>query len=163
MDDIEKKARELLRDAGEESPGCALVDGDAAIRAIAAALRAAPEQRAAPAEQHGAGDARAQFEAWAAGRGWNLSPRQNNCGIVVEGAYGHPGVQRCWEAWQAALAARPPAGQAVPEDVRRDVATEVAAAMREYLDQDVEPDFDVIERWADRLAAQPQGEEVGRG
>lgn len=42
MDDIEKRARELLRDAGEESPGCALVDGDAAIRAIVAALYAAP-------------------------------------------------------------------------------------------------------------------------
>ncbi len=60
----------------------------------------------AAAGQQGAGDTRAQFEAWAAGRGWNLSPRQNNCGILVEGEYGHPSVQRCWEAWQAALAAR---------------------------------------------------------
>lgn len=72
---------------------------------------AAPDQRAAQAEQQGAGDARAQFEAWAAGRGWKLSPYQNNCGIVVSEKYGHPGVQRCWEAWQAALAARQPAGQ----------------------------------------------------
>lgn len=56
-------------------------------------------------EQQGAVDARAQFEAWAAGRGWKLSPDQNNCGIVVSERYGHSGVQRCWEAWQAALAA----------------------------------------------------------
>lgn len=55
------------------------------------------------------------------------------------------------------------AEQAVPEDVRCDAAAEVAAAMREYLDQDVEPGFDVIEQWAERLAAQPQGEGVGRG
>lgn len=72
---------------------------------------AAPDQRAAQAEQQGAGDARAQFEAWAAGRGWKLSPYQNNCGIVVSEKYGHPGVQRCWEAWQAALAARQPVWQ----------------------------------------------------
>jgi phosphoribosylcarboxyaminoimidazole (NCAIR) mutase len=34
-----------------------------------------------------------------------------------------------------------------------DTARAVQQEMREYLDQEVEPDFDVIERWADRLAA----------
>lgn len=43
---------------------------------------------------------RAAFELWVGMRGWDLSRYQNNCGIVVAERYGHPGVQRCWEAWQ---------------------------------------------------------------
>ncbi|HFN4071392.1 TPA: hypothetical protein ACHFUW_002660 [Pseudomonas aeruginosa] len=54
-------------------------------------------------EQAG-GDERAAFEVWASALGWKLSPDQNNCGIVVAERYGHPGVQRCWEAWQARAA-----------------------------------------------------------
>ncbi|MCC0321287.1 hypothetical protein [Pseudomonas aeruginosa] len=58
-------------------------------------------------EQAG-GDERAAFEVWASPLGWKLSPDQNNCGIVVAERYGHPGVQRCWEAWQARAALAQP-------------------------------------------------------
>ncbi|HGO9514219.1 TPA: hypothetical protein ACLEAJ_005077 [Pseudomonas aeruginosa] len=58
-------------------------------------------------EQAG-GDERAAFEVWASALGWKLSPDQNNCGIVVAERYGHPGVQRCWEAWQARAALAQP-------------------------------------------------------
>ncbi|HGM4307239.1 TPA: hypothetical protein ACKPFN_003658 [Pseudomonas aeruginosa] len=73
-------------------------------------------------EQAG-GDERAAFEVWASALGWKLSPDQNNCGIVVAERYGHPGVQRCWEAWQARAAlAQPspaPAEAERPEVVAR--------------------------------------------
>ncbi|MDP5677811.1 hypothetical protein P3815_25030 [Pseudomonas aeruginosa] len=66
-------------------------------------------------EQAG-GDERAAFEVWASALGWKLSPDQNNCGIVVAERYGHPGVQRCWEAWQARAAlAQPSPAQAEAE------------------------------------------------
>ncbi|WP_408588509.1 hypothetical protein [Pseudomonas aeruginosa] len=48
---------------------------------------------------------REEFEAWASACGFTLSPDQNNCGIIVPERYGHPSVQRCWEAWQASRAA----------------------------------------------------------
>lgn len=62
-------------------------------------------------------DERAAFEQYAAGKGWSLSPDQNNCGIVVAERYGHPQVQRAWEVWQAraALAAAPAATQEVQD------------------------------------------------
>ncbi|HCL4225708.1 TPA: hypothetical protein N2C25_003937 [Pseudomonas aeruginosa] len=50
-------------------------------------------------------DMREEFEAWASACGFTLSPDQNNCGIIVPERYGHPSVQRCWEAWQASRAA----------------------------------------------------------
>ena len=86
MDDIEKKARELLRDAGEESPGCALVDGDAAIRAIVAALRATPEQRAVPPEQRGAGDACRHIEALEAATHWSSTSRKFKAALLAPSA-----------------------------------------------------------------------------
>lgn len=48
---------------------------------------------------------REEFEAWASACGFTLSPDQNNCGIIVPERYGHPSVQRCWEAWKASRAA----------------------------------------------------------
>lgn len=65
------------------------------------------EMNKARVEQAG-GDERAAFEVWASALGWKLSPDQNNCGIVVAERYGHPGVQRCWEAWQARAALAQP-------------------------------------------------------
>ncbi|WP_185833692.1 hypothetical protein [Pseudomonas aeruginosa] len=61
-----------------------------------------------PAVEQAGGDERAAFEVWASALGWKLSPDQNNCGIVVAERYGHPGVQRCWEAWQARAALAQP-------------------------------------------------------
>ncbi|HCA6716236.1 TPA: hypothetical protein MXV28_002239 [Pseudomonas aeruginosa] len=61
-----------------------------------------------PAVEQAGGDERAAFEVWASPLGWKLSPDQNNCGIVVAERYGHPGVQRCWEAWQARAALAQP-------------------------------------------------------
>ncbi|MFU6634755.1 hypothetical protein ACM786_26770 [Pseudomonas aeruginosa] len=78
-------------------------------------------------EQAG-GDERAAFEVWASPLGWKLSPDQNNCGIVVAERYGHPGVQRCWEAWQARAAlAQPSPAQAEKAEVER---TDVVAVVR---------------------------------
>lgn len=50
---------------------------------------------------------RATFEAWAISRwpGVNLSPVQNNCGIVVPERYKHPKLQAAWEAYQAGRSA----------------------------------------------------------
>lgn len=33
-------------------------------------------------------------------RGYTLKPAETNCGIIIEGAYGHPRVQLAWESWQ---------------------------------------------------------------
>ncbi|HHW2739840.1 TPA: hypothetical protein ACUT68_001076 [Pseudomonas aeruginosa] len=73
-------------------------------------------ETAHPAVEQAGGDERAAFEVWASALGWKLSPDQNNCGIVVAERYGHPGVQRCWEAWQARAAlAQPSPAQAEAE------------------------------------------------
>ncbi len=83
---------------------------------------------AAPTLPVSAGDERKAFEAWASAKRYTLQPDQNNCGLVIFERYGHPTVQRMWEAWQeasarAALAAPSPgidAPEIVPEgDVPR--------------------------------------------
>ena len=43
---------------------------------------------------------REEFEVWCCKRGYTLKPAETNCGIIIEGAYGHPRVQLAWEAWQ---------------------------------------------------------------
>lgn len=48
---------------------------------------------------------REEFEAWCCKRGYTLKPAETNCGIIIEGAYGHPRVQLAWESWQASRAA----------------------------------------------------------
>ena len=48
---------------------------------------------------------REEFEAWCCKRGYTLKPAETNCGIIIEGAYGHPTVQIAWQAWKASRAA----------------------------------------------------------
>ena len=48
---------------------------------------------------------REEFEAWCCKRGYTLKPAETNCGIIIEGAYGHPRVQLAWESWQESRAA----------------------------------------------------------
>ncbi|HCF7498176.1 hypothetical protein [Pseudomonas aeruginosa] len=87
-----------------ESKICTCPSGDGSLRHPCPAH---------PAVEQAGGDERAAFEVWASALGWKLSPDQNNCGIVVAERYGHPGVQRCWEAWQARAAlAQPSPAQA---------------------------------------------------
>ncbi|HEJ3308691.1 TPA: hypothetical protein SL688_005742 [Pseudomonas aeruginosa] len=86
-----------------------------------------------PAVEQAGGDERAAFEVWASPLGWKLSPDQNNCGIVVAERYGHPGVQRCWEAWQARAAlAQPSPAQAEKAEVERtEGSADLLAIVRE--------------------------------
>lgn len=101
-----------------------------AVLALMSAERIDPEQESV--EQAG-GDERAAFEVWASPLGWKLSPDQNNCGIVVAERYGHPGVQRCWEAWQARAAlAQPSPAQAEKAEVERtEGSADLLAIVRE--------------------------------
>ncbi|HHG5272918.1 TPA: hypothetical protein ACPWNF_001645 [Pseudomonas aeruginosa] len=87
-----------------ESKICTCPSGDGSLRHPCPAH---------PAVEQAGGDERAAFEVWASPLGWKLSPDQNNCGIVVAERYGHPGVQRCWEAWQARAALAQPSGEVV--------------------------------------------------
>ena len=48
---------------------------------------------------------REEFEVWCCKRGYTLKPAETNCGIIIEGAYGHPRVQLAWESWQESRAA----------------------------------------------------------
>lgn len=48
---------------------------------------------------------REEFEAWCCKRGYTLKPAETNCGIIIEGAYGHPRVQLAWESWQGSRSA----------------------------------------------------------
>lgn len=48
---------------------------------------------------------RDEFEAWCCKRGYTLKPAETNCGIIIDGAYGHPRVQLAWESWQDSRAA----------------------------------------------------------
>ena len=48
---------------------------------------------------------REEFEEWCCKRGYTLKPAETNCGIIIEGAYGHPRVQLAWESWQESRAA----------------------------------------------------------
>lgn len=43
---------------------------------------------------------REEFEAWCCKCGYTLKPAETDCGIIIEGAYGHPIVQLAWECWQ---------------------------------------------------------------
>ena len=45
------------------------------------------------------------FESWCLANGYTLRPAETNCGIIIEGDYGHPTVQIAWQAWQASRAA----------------------------------------------------------
>ena len=45
------------------------------------------------------------FESWCLANGYTLIPAETNCGIIIEGAYGHPRVQLAWQAWKASRAA----------------------------------------------------------
>ncbi len=49
-------------------------------------------------------DMRDSFEAWATEKGWPLGAYTTNCGIEDYSMYGHPPVQRQWEAYQQAWA-----------------------------------------------------------
>lgn len=44
------------------------------------------------------------FESWCLANGYTLRPAETNCGIIIEGDYGHPTVQIAWQAWQASRA-----------------------------------------------------------
>ena len=48
---------------------------------------------------------REEFESWCLANGYTLRPAETNCGIIIEGDYGHPTVQIAWQAWQASRAA----------------------------------------------------------
>ena len=48
---------------------------------------------------------REEFEGWCCKRGYTLKPAETNCGIIIEGAYGHTRVQLAWESWQASRSA----------------------------------------------------------
>lgn len=45
------------------------------------------------------------FESWCLAKGYTLRPAETNCGIIIEGDYGHLTVQIAWQAWQASRAA----------------------------------------------------------
>ena len=45
------------------------------------------------------------FESWCLANGYTLRPAETNCGIIIDGDYGHPTVQIAWLAWQASRAA----------------------------------------------------------
>ena len=45
------------------------------------------------------------FESWCLANGYTLRPAETNCGIIIDGDYGHPTVQIAWQAWQASRAA----------------------------------------------------------
>ena len=45
------------------------------------------------------------FESWCLANGYTLRPAETNCGIIIEGDYGHPTVQIAWQAWQASRSA----------------------------------------------------------
>lgn len=45
------------------------------------------------------------FESWCLANGCTLRQAETNCGIIIDGDYGHPTVQIAWQAWQASRAA----------------------------------------------------------
>lgn len=45
------------------------------------------------------------FESWCLANWYTLRPAETNCGIIIDGYYGHPTVQIAWQAWQASRAA----------------------------------------------------------
>ena len=45
------------------------------------------------------------FESWCLANGYTLRPAETNCGIIIEGDYGHPTVQIAWQSWQASRSA----------------------------------------------------------
>ena len=45
------------------------------------------------------------FESWCLANGYTLRPSETNCGVIIEGDYGHPTVQIAWQAWKASRAA----------------------------------------------------------
>ena len=52
-----------------------------------------------------------EFEVWCRKRGYTLlkrrytlKPAETNCGIIIDGSYGHSIVQLAWESWQESRA-----------------------------------------------------------
>ena len=76
------------------------------------------------------------FESWCLANGYTLRPAETNCGIIIEGAYGHPRVQLAWQAWQASRAemvAELPAnckGMALTVDELRVVLDEIGVTLK---------------------------------
>lgn len=48
---------------------------------------------------------REEFEVWCCERGFTLKPAETNCGVLIDGEYGHPRVQLAWESWKASRSA----------------------------------------------------------
>lgn len=98
--------------------------------------------------------AREQFEVWAAERGWSLSPARTNCDVAADGMYNHPGVQRCWEAWEsAALRAAPEGYVLVPVEPTEEMHVAAVKTIRRCTGNDDFPP----RVWRAMLAARPQG------
>ena len=76
------------------------------------------------------------FESWCLANGYTLRPAETNCGIIIEGDYGHPTVQIAWQAWQAsraALVVELPAnckGMALTVDELRVVLDEIGVTLK---------------------------------
>ena len=47
---------------------------------------------------------REEFEVWCCERGFTLKTAETNCGVLIDGEYGHPRVQLAWESWKASRA-----------------------------------------------------------
>ena len=47
---------------------------------------------------------REEFEVWCCERGFTLKPAETNCGVLIDGEYGHQRVQLAWESWKASRA-----------------------------------------------------------
>lgn len=103
------------------------------------------------AEQRGAGDARAQFEAWAISRAMPIDSHP-----VLHGQYFSSATEAAWDGFKAALAARQPVGQEVVDGLLASIAV---GSDGEYVS---------IRRWARDAAVaalrQPAGQEpAGHG
>ena len=76
------------------------------------------------------------FESWCLANGYTLRPAETNCGIIIEGDYGHPTVQIAWQAWQAsraAMVAELPAnckGMALTVDELRTLLGEIGVTLK---------------------------------
>ena len=44
---------------------------------------------------------RKEFEEWAVSHQYTIRPAVTNCGVIIDGKYGHHSVQIAWESWQA--------------------------------------------------------------
>jgi len=51
---------------------------------------------------------RKEFEEWAVSHKYTIRPAVTNCGVIIDGKYGHHSVQIAWESWQASREAMKP-------------------------------------------------------